>query len=248
MAGCASPTAARGLRPFDFARDTLAFTNETLWEYHADPVTGRQVHSKHEPAPTFSLRCFPMSRTARQFHLHAQFEPTQARPGPAECRRRIAEVLGRSPREGSLPGKRVVIPGYAGLRELSADRMDDAKEFLGGAWQSYAQRGNWRMVFPFSRAHQAREAERFRSEIAADGTPVAHVVTFPALTINHGVLLFAVREIPIGWEFTAYDPNSPDHPLTLTFDRSERQFRMSPTHYFIGGPVNLYEVYGDAWH
>lgn len=248
LVGCASAPAARGLRPFDFARDTLAFTNETLWEYSVDPVTGRQVHARRPDPPTFALRCFPMARVARQFHLHARFEPDRPRLSAAETSRRVDAVLARSPRTGSTPEDRIVLPGYTGLRELSADRMGPMQRQVGGAWQSYAQRGNWRMVFPFSAAHQARQAERFRSKIDAGEVPVAHVVTFPALTINHGVLLHAVRATADGLEFDAYDPNSPASPLTLTFDRATRRFHMPATRYFIGGPVDLYEVYGDAWH
>ena len=89
----------------------------------------------------------------------------------------------------------------------------------------------------------------FRRDLAAgDVDPVAHVVTFPALTINHAVLLHAVRAIAAGLEFDAYDPNSPGSPLTLTFDRSARRFLMPVTRYFIGGPVDVYEVYVDVWH
>lgn len=248
FAGCASAPPARGLRPFEFARDTLAFTNETVWEYSVDPATGRQVHTKRPDAPTFSLRCFPMARVARQFHLHARFEPDRPRPDPAETSMRVGAVLARSPRTGSTPRDRIVLTGYTGLRDLSADRIGAMQEQVGGAWQSYMQRGHWRMVFPFSTAHQAGQAERFRCKIEAGEVPVAHVVTFPSLTINHAVLLHAVRTTGDGLEFDAYDPNSPGSPITLTFDRSTRRFLMPATRSFIGGPVDVYEVYGDRWH
>jgi hypothetical protein len=43
--------------------------------------------------------------------------------------------------------------------------------------------------------------------------------------------------------FAAYDPDSPDRPIWLTFDRSLRSFRFPSTRYFPGGRVNAYEVF-----
>ena len=117
------------------------------------------------------------------------------------------------------------------------------KAGCGGAWQSYAQRGNWRMVLPFTRGGQRAEAGKLGERIAAGRLPIVHVATFPALTINHVLLLFGCLSAGDGWEFQAYDPNICDRPLTLRFDGKSGWFEYSRTHYFGGGRVNAYEIY-----
>lgn len=248
VAGCATPSPESLPPAFRFDRDALAFTNETVWEYRFDPVTGRQTHQKREPSPAYSLHCFPMAAAAKQFHRHARFEPTQSPVSNDDYRRRSRAVLTRSPRRTSEDPDRVIFPGYAGLRDFSAHHGPLLQALIGGAWQSYVQRGNWRMIFPFGRGHQVRTAERFVAEIAAHDAPVAHVVTFPALTINHALVLYDVVTMPEQFRFTAYDPNSPEAPVSLVFNRRNRRFHLAPTHYFIGDEVDVYEVYGDVLH
>jgi hypothetical protein len=65
--------------------------------------------------------------------------------------------------------------------------------------------------------------------------------------VNHAVVLFGVTETPERYVFDAYDPNLPDEVLTVTFDRARRTFSLPPTAYFVGGPVNAYEVYCRLW-
>jgi len=43
--------------------------------------------------------------------------------------------------------------------------------------------------------------------------------------------------------FAAYDPNSPDQPATLTYDRRARAFSFPTNFYFPGGRVDVYEIY-----
>lgn len=74
-----------------------------------------------------------------------------------------------------------------------------------------------------------------------------HVFTFPALTVNHAVVLFAVAETPRRLVFRAYDPNVPDEVLEVMFDRDRREFSLPATDYFVGGAVNAYEVYCRLW-
>ena len=40
-----------------------------------------------------------------------------------------------------------------------------------------------------------------------------------------------------------YDPNEPGQPLTLVFDRATGRFTLPATPYFVGGRVDVYEVY-----
>ena len=222
---------------FAFHRDTFAFANETKWRYSVDPVTGRQMSTPRVPEPDYTLHCFAMVQAARQFWLRARFEPSLPAPDEATCRRLIREVVSRkSP-------TRVVIPGYAGLREFSTAWETQLKAECGGAWRSYFQRGNWRMVFPFSRTHQQAEAAWLASSLQRGMLPIVHVVRFPQLTINHTLLLLGAHETARTIEFSTYDPNVPERPVALTFDRATRTFTLPPLHYFAGGRVDVYEIY-----
>jgi hypothetical protein len=229
-------------RVFDFAADTFAYPNELVWEYYFDERTGRGWTQKRNPPPTYAHHCFPVVRSARQFFFQARFEPLTAGVEEAEYRRRIREVA-RTDARAKVAVNRISIPGHANLRQFSAAHPQWLKEGGGGAWQSYVQRGNWRMVMPFTRGGQERMARQLAARTAAGALPIIHVATFPSLTINHALLVFARTETEEAIEFEAYDPNICDHPLALRFDRGKRSFEYPRTHYFPGGLVNVYEVY-----
>ncbi len=244
--GCASSRPVV-LAPLRHPDDTLGFRNETLWSYSRDPQTGRQVHERREPPPDYTLRCFVLARVVKQFHIHARFEPAAAPLDTEEYRRRFRQVLARSTRTASPEADRIVFPGFANLRAFSVAHEAMMRTEAGGAWQSYFQRGQWRMVLPFSRSGQVKEAARLAAAVRANTAPALHVFTFPALTVNHAVVLFAVTETPAQYVFDAYDPNAPDEVLVVTFDLEHRTFSLPPTAYFVGGPVNAYEVYCRLW-
>lgn len=250
LAGCCvapAPPADPARRAFDFQRDTFAYRNETEWVYGRDPVTGRQTHQPADPPPEYSLRCFVLARTAKQFHGHAEFRPEEPVLDREAYRRRVRELVRRDPRRPAPESRRVVIPGYAGLREFSAAWPELLKTEAGGAWQSYAQRGNWRMVLPFTRASQRAEAGRLARSIERSGAAVVHVSDFPRLKINHAILAYAWRETPGGMAFDTYDPNDPAGPLEMRFDSGSSSFHLPPTAYYIGGRLDAYEVYCSFW-
>lgn len=240
VVGCAGRQPAP-VRAFQFPRDTLAITNETRWSYGADPVTGAQVHVAKDPPPTYTLRCFVLARAVKLFHLHAEFDPAGERLGEAEYRRRIREVHRRSRHRASR--ERVMFPGYAGLNEFSAAWPRLVQEECGAGWESYFQRGHWRMVLPFTRGGQVREAERMVGRLREGHAVAVHVVDFPGLRVNHALVFHAVEEVPGGWRFRAYDPNLPGQEVELRFDAARRRFRMQAVPYYLGGEVNVYEVY-----
>lgn len=242
LAGCAGVD-PRPRDPLVFPRDTLGITNETRWVYGRDPATGRQVHVEREPAPTYALRCFVMARTVKRFHRHARFEPGGERLDEAGYRARVREVLSRSPRRWSAPETAVVFPGYEGLQALSLDWPRLFQEECGGGWQSYVQRGHWRMIFPFSRRGQAAEADRLAKRIRRGDAPVVHLVDFPGLKINHAAVAWGVTEDGRDRVFRMYDPNLPGVEVALRFDGQGRRFVLGPLPYFIGGEINVYEVY-----
>jgi hypothetical protein len=228
-------------RHFAFDADTFSFVNETVWEYHFDRTTGARWWFERDPPPRFALRCGPMVRATRQFFASARFDPTAPPVDEAVYTRLVREVMATDPRR---PAERsIVIPGYADLRRFSADHERLLQANISGAWTSQLQRGNWRMIFPFSARHQAETADRLRAELARGWPPVVHVVRFPSISLNHIVLVYDVEETPAELRFVAYDPNEAAVPIVLTYDRVTRRFSYPQTPYFPGGPVRAYEIY-----
>jgi hypothetical protein len=243
-AGLPRPTASTE-RKFDFSRDTFAYANELVWEYHFDDQ-GHWHGTKREPPPEYSLHCFVVARSAEQFFLNARFDPSLPTATETEYRKLISRVANSSPRHSLPPEKKIVIPAYASLREFSQAREKLLKEECGGAWQSYLQRGNWRMVFPFSRGQQESEATCLAAALLNGDPVVVHLVRFPDLSINHAVLLYGVRYTDHGWEFATYDPNVPAKPTTLDYDREKRCFTFPANTYFHGGELQVYQIY-NGW-
>ena len=225
-------------------RSTEAFANETVWEYHDDPPSGRQQWTKRDPRPPFSLRCGPMARAVRQFYQNARFDPAAQRADDATYERLVLAVMASDPRRARA--ERIVIPGYPDLRSLSAEHAGLIQAHISGAWSSQLQRGNWRMIFPFTRAHQAATMRKLAREVAVGEAPIVHVLRFPNITMNHMIVLYAAEESPAEVRFLAWDPNNAAAPIVLTYDRVARRFSFPQTLYFPGGPVRVYEIY-DGW-
>ena len=242
LCGCAAPKQFVGTRPFDFQKDTFAYPNDLVWEYHFD-ANGKWVHNRREPAPDYTHHCFVVARSARQFFENATFDPVQPVANEETYRRLIRKVVSVDPAHALPDSKKIVIPGYANLREFSVAQEKLLKGECGGAWQSYFQRGHWRMMLPFSRAHQAATVERLLADLRENRPPVVHIVRFPQLTINHALLLFDARQTEKEILFSVYDPNKPDSPKTVTFDKATRTFTFAGNDYWPGGGVDIYEVY-----
>ncbi len=223
--GCAThrPLRESSARPFNFQTDTFAFPNQLLWEYDYD--------------------CVVLARSARQFFENARFDVGLPVADETTYRKLIRQVVNTNPRDRLPPGQRIVIPGYTNLRAFSEAREPLLKAECGSAWQSYDQRGNWRMIMPFSRQQQEGVAGQLAADLARSGPVLVHLVRFPHISINHTMLLYACRVTEGGTEFTAYDPNTPAHPVTLSYDHASRTFLLPRTHYFPGGRVDVYEIY-----
>jgi hypothetical protein len=230
-------------RRFDLERDAFAFPNELVWEYHFDAATGQTRAVRREPAPRYALRCFVLVRAARQFFYHASFDPAAEPADDLTYRRLIRAVFARPPRRPSEPRQHVVIPGYAGLRDFSAARESVVKAACGGAWRSYVQHSHWRIVVPASRAHQDRTARDLLEATEDHSAPLVHLLRFPSLAINHGMVVFEGARTPAGAEFLAYDPNGPERPARLMYDRERRAFSLSANRYWRGGELNVFEIF-----
>jgi hypothetical protein len=245
--GCAlraSPRAAEAPRRFVFDTDTFAFANESHFEYGEDSATGVRVWGPRRPPPIFALRCAGLVRGARQFLVHARFDPAAAPVEPARYLALVREVLRRDPRVTTPAESPVVIPGFANLRSFSAAYTDIVRDEFRD-WHEVMPRGDWQIVVPFLPSWQDRTATRLVAELRSGRIPLVRAIRFPNVTLNHAVLLFDADERDGEIVFQAYDPNDPRQAITLRFDRGARTFVFPPRAYFDGGPVKVYEIYAD---
>ena len=229
-------------RRFDFEKDTFAYANELVWEYSYDENGHWQTHTR-EVKPTYHQHCFVMARSARQFFDNARFDASLPPVDESVYRERIRRVVKASPRQPLPEAEKIVFPGYADLRSFSREHEASLKSECGSATQSYIQIGNWRTIFPFTRRHQERMSRQLIAHLRNNRPALIHVVRFPQLSINHALLVYQAEEKPSAIDFTVYDPNNPAGPISITFDPATRTFRLPPSNYFFGGPVNVYEIY-----
>ena len=231
-----------GGRRFEFERDSFGFANELVWEYRFDAASGQRTFCPRQPRPDYAHRCFALARVARQFFYHARFDAGQSVATEESYRRLVRAVMGRNPRITCKPADQIIFPGFPGLRAFSRAQEKLLKTECGGAWRSYFLRSHWRMIFPFSRAHQTRTARGLTAALKLNRLPIVHLVKFPALTINHAIVLSGVKETGSGWEFAAYDPNNSEGPERLTFDRAMQTFFLPPNSCWPGGPLNVSHI------
>lgn len=242
--GCASTARRQPINhQFELGRDSFSYANELLWEYEPDPLTGKMNTRPRDPKPTYRNYCFVMARAARQFFDFAEFDPTQPQADEPTYAQLIRKVISRDPRSDPSRKPPIVIPGYANLHEFSRAHEAQLKELCGSNWQSFVQRGHWRVVFPFSDGHQAGMAQRLQHELGRGIAPVVHLIRFPEQTINHGVLVYRATETLEGVQLLCYDPNNPEKSLELNYRREDQRFYTPQNSYYIGGRVDVYEVY-----
>jgi hypothetical protein len=247
LAGCAAGGGAgRARAPFAVPADTFAYENETTWDYRISPDGRQLTWTPRQPPPEVALRCGVMARAARQFWVHAVFVPDAPPVSRAEYEALAGEVLARDRRQKTPAPDPVVIPGYADLNAFSIDHAVFLQSAVGGAWETYVQRGNWRMIFPFSQRHQQRTAETLLAEVQGGQPALVHVLRFPKVMLNHVVLVYGAEETADVIRFAAYDPNQAGTPIEVRYDRGARVFSFPRTEYFPGGPIRAYEIYDGA--
>jgi hypothetical protein len=232
-----------GARRFEFTRDSFAFANELVWEYQMDVTAGKRTLRPRHPKPDYAHRCFALARVARQFFYHARFAADQPVMTDNDYLQIIRAIIARHPRTPCKVANQIIIPGFTGLREFSQAREKLLKAECGPAWRSYFLRSHWRMAFPFTRAHQTRTARNLAAALRQNRLPILHLVKFPAMSINHCIVLFAVTETGRGLEFESYDPNNAKEPERLTFDRSSQTFFLEPNACWPGGALNVSHIY-----
>ena len=238
-------TTGQFVRPFRFERDTFAFPHELVWQYHFDPATGAMTTFRSDPPPTYYHRCFVMVRSTRQFFYHARFAPELPTVEPEAYRQIIREIVSHNPRQARAESERVAVPGYDGLRSFSRAHESLLKAELGGPWQSYFLRSHWRMIFPVTRWHRERMSRKLKRSLPQRGLTLVHLFRFPRITINHGIVLYGLTESEQTLEFEAYDPNIPEHPVKLVYERERRAFTFAPSRYWGGGVLSVMEIFCD---
>ena len=247
--GCAirPTTEPANSRPFNFKTDAFSYANQLEWDYKTSFVPPPSA-SKRSEDHNYTAHCIIMSRTARQFFQFARFDASRPPVDDETYRTLIRGVVSHSPSESLPSGGRIVIPGYADLRTFSKAKEQILKEEMGTWVGTYLQVGNWRMIFPFSRKHQRETAQALLTEVQMQRPPIVHLIRFPRITINHAVLIYDAKDEGAQLRFSIYDPNQPDEPSVLFYDKSSQSFSFPANFYFVGGPVNVYEIFRDAFY
>ncbi|MEI9999640.1 MAG: hypothetical protein WDO13_10955 [Verrucomicrobiota bacterium] len=237
------PPATPAPRPFQFDIDTFAFANETVWNYVNGAVQADAPQTAARKRD-YTRRCFVVTRAAVQFWKFARFDP-KAPPLPrAQLAARIRDVTGRDVWLPALPaGQRVVFPGYASLRAISATDPGVFQENIGLGWPVYFRPGNAPIVVPLDRETEARLNGEIFHDLQLNDPTVVWLYNFPSLNINHVVVIFAGTKRGTHYRYAVYDPNYTDGPKRLDYDAALRTFSYQPTFYFKGGAVNARAVY-----
>lgn len=250
LAGCASvppahtPVPARLVTDFEPETGGFGFANGLLWDYD-----GGQPRGRRRAAPDdLTHRCVLMARAARQFHYAARFDASLPRLSREDYALRVERVLASDPRREEPVEDPVVVPGFANLRSFSSAYEGLLRDRTASGTAAYMQRGNWRMIVPFSAGHQRRTAEGLLASLAQGHPPIVHLVNFPDIDVNHVVLVFAAESDATRVRFSSYDPNQPGKRVWLSYDRELARFELEKTPYFPGGPLKAYEIYDGRFY
>ena len=225
-----APVERVGVAPFAFERDTFAFPNE--------------IRARNPDAEDlYANYCFVLARGLRQFAQFARFDPALPRLDQAGYVARVREVAAREPWEPPLPPQeRVVIPGYASLREFSRGEEAAVKAGLGGRFWTLVHWTNWRVTFRVDGEHQETVARETLDELRAGRFVQWLVTNWPKPELNHSVVVFAAIEGAQGVRFSVWDPNDPAGPGTVIFDRATRRFWATRLYDTEPGPIRAFRM------
>ncbi len=216
---------------FAFARDTFAFPNE--------------IRARHpDVEDLYANYCFVLARGLRQFALFARFDPTAPSLTAQDYTERVRAVAARPPWQSPLPtDERVVIPGYANLREFSRGQEEAVKAGLGGRFWTLVHWTNWRVTFPVPRGQQERVAEEIMAELDHGRLVQLLITNLPSWELNHTVVAYAYRRAGSTVDLTVWDPNNPAGPGAITFDTVKRQFWATDVYDTEPGPIRVFRMY-----
>jgi hypothetical protein len=214
---------------FSFAADTFAFPND---------IRARNA----DRDDVYANYCFVMARGLRQFFAHARFDPGGSRLSPDSYTERVREIAARSPWQATPAAERIVIPGYANLRDFSTGQEPAVKAGLGGRFWTMVHWTNWRVVLPLKRRQQASVARDVMEDIDAGHLVQLLVTNWPKPELNHGVVAYGYRAGPRGVEFEVWDPNDPHRPGVMTFDTDTARFEATRIFDTVPGPIRAFRM------
>ena len=241
-----SMIAASAAEPqFDFDRDTFAFANQTVFEYHEGHASLRKPSTVKRDA--YNRHCFVMCRTAMQFKKFARFDPHSAPLDDTTLAARIRAVTHEAAWTGPLPeDQRIVFPGYQDLKEMSKARREIVQKNIGHGWPSYFRISNVRMMFQSGPGYQEKTQARLNAALAHGDVFIGFLTTYPNFSINHAILIYKQKSFspnPGVERYFVYDPNHPESPRELTWSPHTRSFSYQKDWDFVGGDVRVYQVY-----
>ena len=230
-------------RPFTYQLDAFSFANETVWNYVDGSVkadSSRESGTKRD----YTRRCFVVTRASVQFWKFARFDPNAAPLSRDQLADRIRDVTSRSVWLPALsPKERIVFPGYASLRAISAADPGVFQENIGLGWPVYFRAGNMPIVAPVYRETEAHLNDEIFHDLGLNYPTIVWLYNFPSLNINHVVVIFSGEKEGRHYLYRVYDPNYTDGPKKLDYNTATRTFTYQPTFYFKGGAVEARAVY-----
>ena len=236
------PPAAPAPRPFNYATDSFAFANETVWNYVNGSVQDPSTSTDRKR--NYTRRCFVVTRAAVQFWKFASFNPSAPALSPTQLIGRIREVTARSVWLPALPrDQRIVFPGYTNLRALSAANAGVFQANIGLGWPVYFRTGNAPIAMPLSPGTEANLNDEIFHDLGLNYPTIVWLYRFPSLAINHVVVVLSVRRDGTHYHYLVYDPNYTDGPKKLDYNATTQQFTYQPTFYFKGGDVDARAIY-----
>jgi hypothetical protein len=223
--------ATAGPEAFAFGADTFAFPND--------------IRERHPgESDLYANYCFVLARGLRQFFQGARFDPEAPRVSHDEYVARVRRIVARPPWAPALsPSERIVIPGYAHLRAFSANEERAVKEGLGGPVGTWLHWTNWRVAMPVTKARQADVAADIVRELGHERLVQLLVTNWPIPELNHSVVAYRFDDRADRVDFTIWDPNEPDAPGVITFDRLAQGFRATHVYATRPGPIRVFRMY-----
>lgn len=240
VAACATPRAGvpaqadgtgAATAGFVFERDSFAFPN--LIRARNPNVEG-----------LYANYCFVLARGIRQFFQFARFDAAGPRLSHAEYVERVRQVASRAPWRAPLPPEaRIVIPGYANLREFSRAEEAAVKEGLSSRFWTLVHWTNWRVGFSVSRAGQARVADTIVTDLRQGRLVQLLVTNLPKVELNHTVVVYGYRVAGQALTLMVWDPNNPGEPGLITFDTTGRRFWATQVYDTEFGNIRVHRMY-----
>lgn len=217
---------------FLFANDTFAFPNMI-----------RSRHPDDEPG-LYANYCFVLARALRQFAQFVRFDPALPKLDHAGYVERVKQIGAQTPWDPvPPPAERIVIPGYASLREFSRDQEAAVKEGLGGRLLTLLHWTNWRAALPVTDDGQETVGREIVAELRAGRLVQLLVSNFPKPELNHTVVVFESHPKKGAIDFIVWDPNNPDGPGIITFDQGARRFWATDLYDTDPGPIRAFRMY-----